>query len=199
MPDQPSDCKVTVVIPCRHNTKPFQTMASLQKQNIGAFNVLIVDDKNNGASWARNEGFKHVKTEFVLFSDDDIDWEPNAFSILLKTLEDHPEASYSYGAYLMNGGIFCNRPFDPEALKKNNYISTMSLIRSDHFVGFDETLLRLQDWDLWLTMLLQYNRIGVYCGKIIYSTYLNPNGISGYNSVINYKKAERIVMDKHGI
>ena len=192
--------EITVVIPCRHGTYPTTTLYHLSRQTIDQedFKVIIIDDENKGACWARNKGFTYVDTEFVLFSDDDIEWKTFALQLMRDWLNEIEEASYCYGAYRMNGGIYCNREFDPKALRRNNYISTMSLIRTRDFPGFDESLLRLQDWDLWLTML-ESNKIGVYCESIIYETYLNPNGISGCNSVINYKEAEEIVLKKHNL
>ena len=157
---------------------------------------MIVKDQNRGANWARNEGFKQVDTEFVLFSDNDINWRENGISSLLEALESHPEASYSYGAYQMDGEIYCDREFDPIALTETNYISTMSLIRTKDFPGFDENIKRFQDWDLWLTMLAD-GKYGVYCDEIIFDTekkkgisYMNPEPI---------EEAYKAIRDKHGI
>lgn len=194
--------KISVVIPCRAGSYPKTTLYSLSKQTIDPkdFTVTIIfDEHQRGANWARNKGFESVLTEFVLFSDDDIEWKPYALELLRDTLVAFPEASYSYGAYRMNGGVYCRKAFNAAALKRNNYISTMSLIRTEHFPGFDESLKRLQDWDLWLTMLLQYGRVGIYCKSVIYDTVLDPYGISGVRSVINYKEAKSIVCTKHNI
>jgi len=69
------------------------------------------------------------------------------------------------------------------------------LIRSDDFPCFDENIRRLQDWDLWLTMLEKGN-IGTYCGKRIFVTYVR-NGIS-FGNKLSYKVAKNIVLRKHG-
>lgn len=188
---------ITVVIPCRSSEDDSVTQASLKKQSIQGFKVVTVVDKDQkGANWARNQGFRKVKTEYVLFSDNDIDWRPEALEIMLETLESHPDASYAYGAYEIGENIQCNKPFDPERLKQANYISTMSLIRTKDFPGFDETIKRLQDWDLWLTMLEQ-GKMGVYCGAVLFSTKVR-NGIT-HNGFTSWEEANTIVKNKHNL
>jgi len=181
--------KLTIIIPLRETDTAERTLNSLAKQTFQDFKIVQVKDKGKGAPYARNKGFKQVDTEFVLFSDNDIDWLPNALENLLETIDG---VSYSYGAYTLEGGTLCNKEFDGESLKTANYISTMSLIRTKDFPGFDESLKRLQDWDLWLTMLSQ-GKIGKYCGKKIFST--TPSGISVSKG---YAEAKNIVQKKHG-
>lgn len=167
--------KVSIVIPHRKDSDCKITLDSLQKQTFTDFKVIMSPDTDGkGANWARNEGFKRVDTEFVLFSDDDINWHPDALQTLYDTLIDHPEASYSYGAFevTLNGVpqlVEGNQEFSKELLLMKNYITTMSLIRTKDFLGFDENIKRFQDWDLWLHMLM-VGMEGVYCHKILFST-----------------------------
>ena len=165
--------RIPVVIPVRKGGNPDVTIKHLKNQTHKNLDIIIVNDYDkSGAPWARNYGFGMCDTmsdEFVLFSDDDIEWLPDAVENLLKALLKHPEASYSYGSYEMNGQVQCFQEFNPELLKVGNYISTMSLIRVKDFPGFDENLKRLQDWDLWLHMLSQGKK-GVQCGKLIFRT-----------------------------
>ena len=189
--------KLTIVIPLREGSSPETTLRSLARQTFSDFDIVVVQDEKGNANWARNCGFMSVRTPFVLFSDDDIDWYPDALHCLLETLHRNPQASYSYGAYVMDDGrIQCRQEFVPALLRARNYISTMSLLRTEDFLGFDEELQRLQDWDLWLT-LLERGKVGVYCGCIIFATKLRP-GIT-YGGGIDYDVAERIVRNKHGI
>ncbi len=194
--------EITIVIPTRQSTYEFwsdenPTIKSLANQTFKDFEIVIVPDQGKGACWARNEGFKQVKTEFVLFSDDDIKWKSRALETLLKTLKMSPKASYSYGRYLLAGKIWSHEGFDARNLKDHNYISTMSLIRTKDLPEkpFDESIKRLQDWDLWLTLLEQGKR-GVYCEDLIFETDLK-DGIShnGYN----YLDAILTVRKKHNL
>ncbi len=156
---------------------------------------IVVPDKGKGANWARNQGFKRVSTEYVLFSDNDIKWRENAILSLLKALEEHPEASYSYGAYKMGDQIYCDQEFDEDLLYLTNYISTMSLVRTKDFPGFDEKIERFQDWDVWLTML-EDGKKGVYCGEVIFDTDVREGiTLNGPDLV----KSFNVIREKHNL
>ena len=166
------------------------TLESLPK----GIKIIQVKDKGKGANFARNQGFKQVKTEFVLFSDNDIKWRETGIQSLLDALQEEDNASYSYGGYKMGNLVQCNLEFRADRLQMFNYISTMSLIRTKDFSGFDEDIERLQDWDLWLTMLDE-GKSGVYCGEIIFETK-KKDGIS-YNGKIDLETAVNIIKAKH--
>lgn len=182
--------QITVVIPLRETDKATTTLKSLPK----GIKTIQVKDKGKGANWARNEGFKQVDTEFVLFSDNDIKWRETGIQSLLDALQDDDDASYSYGAYTMAGQTLCNQEFNEFQLLDHNYISTMSLIRSKDFPGFDESLERFQDWDLWLTMLGE-GHVGTYCGEVIFDTELK-DGISK-NGNMSLVEGINIIKAKH--
>lgn len=185
--------RITVVIPNKKSQTPEITLNSLPPE----VKVVVVNDEDcRGSNWARNDGFKQVNTEFVLFSDNDINWHPGAIHNLLDALESHPECSYSYGAYRMGDDLFCWQPFDANELRQYNYISTMSLIRTKDFPGFDENIKRFQDWDLWLTMLEQ-GKIGVNCGEEIFDTEVR-DGIT-FGGSVGIAEALMAIKIKHKI
>lgn len=187
--------EITVVIINREDENPYTTLSSLSLQTI-PFQVVVVFDQNKGANFARNVGAEKVRSEFVIFSDNDIEWEKDALENLFMSLHEEPSASYSYGSYEMEGIIYCDQPFNIPLLKKKNYISTMSLLRSKDFISFDEKIERLQDWDLWL-MLLSQKKTGIYCGKKIFSTKKRL-GITFGNDV-SWERAREIVIRKHDL
>lgn len=166
---------LTIVIPHRKGSDCRVTLDSLAFQTFKDFKIIMSEDiYDKGANWARNAGFKHVNSKYVLFSDDDINWFPQAIQDLIEALENNPSASYSYGSYhvtvdgvpvLLESG----QRFNANELIEHNYISTMSVIRSKDFLGFDEQIQRFQDWDLWLAML-RAGMEGVSCGKTIFTT-----------------------------
>lgn len=187
---------ITIVVPTRSSNPDVDTTVwSLLKQSYKDFKIVIVPDQGKGANWARNEGFKSVDTEFVLFSDDDISWMDKGLEWLVKALEENSGASYSYGSWTDQRGELSFEEFDAEELKKRNYISTMSLIRTKDFPLFDENIKRLQDWDVWLT-LLEKGKIGVQCGKRIFKT-VTGGGITE-DGTKGYEEAKHIIMKKHG-
>lgn len=119
--------------------------------------VRFIRQPHSGAPTARNRGFRESCGEFVLFSDADIVWKFNALEKMVRELEAHPEASYVYPSFYWGKKLFQAVPFSAEKLRQMNYIHTSALIRREHFPanGFDESLKKFQDWDLWLTMLEQ--------------------------------------------
>lgn len=193
--------RLTIVIPCRAAEEATITLDSLEKQTYQNFKIVVVKDvEGKGAPWARNEGFKKVDTEFVLFSDNDIEWKPNAIEKMIKVLDKFSKPSFVYGRYKLGANVWCHQPWWPELLKRHNYISTMSIWRTKDFPGFDESLIRLQDWDVYLTAMEQGKR-GIYCEDLIFETKIKP-GITfdkDLNTDKSYVEAERIVKQKHGI
>jgi hypothetical protein len=78
------------------------------------------------------------------------------------------------------GKVRCDSPWSARRLrdfKRGNIVSTMSLVRKRDFPGFDESIRRLQDWDVWLTMLSQGKK-GVHCGSVIFETITKQGGIT---------------------
>lgn len=188
---------IAVVIPCRAGDIPTPALETLDRQALRPNAVIVIPDDGHGANWARNRGLELcAKFEFVLFSDADIRWEPDALLNLYRTLYEHPEAAYSFGTYLLDGVAWCHRPFDATILKKINIVSTMSLVRREQFCGFDEAISRFQDWDAWLTMLEQ-GKVGVHCGSLIFTT-TKRDGIT-FNGGLTPAQAAEIVKGKHGL
>lgn len=185
---------ISVVIPVREGGNPYTTLASLAGQIAGC-EVIVSWDHGHGANWARNRGAERARGEFLLFSDDDIEWLPGSLECLLATLR-VTRASYAYGCYEMGGKIQCDVPFDASRLRRANFISTMTLIRRDAFHGFDESIHRLQDWDFWLECL-RLRKIGAYCGKLIFTTKARE-GITS-KGMEDYARARRVVSRKHGL
>lgn len=189
---------ITVVIPVGFGRNYEITLDSLIRQTWQDFEVVPVHGKpGENANVLRNRGFQQVNTPYVLFSDDDINWERNALETMIKMLERNTEASYCYGYYEFeeDGYRQCNVEFDADRLRKLNYISTMSLIKTKDFPGFDESITRLQDWSLWLTMLEQ-GKTGVYCGKRVFTTK-RGEGITFGGKGLTWQEAVDVIKLKH--
>lgn len=116
-------------------------------------NFKYISQENQGSNPARNRGAQEAKGEYIIFCDADVVMQPEMLEIMLKTLEAHPEASFAYSAFMWGRKLFPLWAYDEQKLKEMPYIHTTSLIRRAHFPGFDNKVKRLQDWDLWLTML----------------------------------------------
>lgn len=227
---------ISIIIPVYNHTEHLpEVLLSLQKQTFSHIEIIVVDDgsdnpiarvesplpivwlrqEHQGAPAARNFGFRYSKGNFVLFLDADVICAPDMIEKLYLALEKNTEASYAYCDYYYGVKRMVPGVFDEVRLKKNNYIPTMSLIRRTDFCGFDESLKRFQDWDLWLTMLKQ-NKTGLYVPGFLWRAFPSKSGMSSWlpsfayrfpfrylpffsMRVKSYESAKRIVEQKHGL
>lgn len=63
-------------------------------------NIILVKQKNQGASVARNKGLELAKGEYIMFNDSDDRWLPEKVTIQMEFMKKHPEiflAGYCYG------------------------------------------------------------------------------------------------------
>jgi hypothetical protein len=65
-----------------------------------------------------------------------------------------------------------------------------------HEFAWDESLRRLEDWDLWLTLAGKGLK-GVQVGRVLFQTQIRP-GISWQNP-LTHAQAEVLVRGNHGI
>jgi glycosyltransferase involved in cell wall biosynthesis len=216
-----------------------KTLMSIERQNFQYYEVIIVNDgskdgvekiftdyykklvannhylfinqTNRGAPAARNRGWQEARGEYLFFCDADATLRPEALQTLLAYLEVNPGISFAYSSFKWGRKLFKLGDYDPDKLQKMPYIHTMSLIRRADFptVGWDENIKKLQDWDLWLTMLEQ-GKIGLWVPQVLFT--IKPGGtISSWlpafaykllpflPSVKKYKRALKIVKEKHGL
>jgi len=124
------------------------------------------------ASYNRMKCYNRTKQQYpdhsfkyVIFIDRDILWVyEKALNEMLTTLENSgPEIAFSYCSFKYIGDIqhsFYADEFNLRRLLQNgNYISTMSMIKISAFNqigGFDVSLKRFQDWDLWIRFGLNF-------------------------------------------
>ncbi|MFA5134669.1 MAG: glycosyltransferase family A protein [Patescibacteria group bacterium] len=142
--------------------------------------LTILNQENKGAPAARNAGFKISKGIYILFCDSDVHLHTDMVERMVETLESNPDASYCYSSFKFGPHTFDLFPFDPERLRKENYISTMSMIRREAFLGFDEEISRFQDWDLWKRML-DRGMHGIWYPGRLFEAPLTGTGISKFS------------------
>ena len=172
---------------------------------------MILRQKNQGAPAARNRGFKEAKGDYLLFCDADAVLDHRALALMLQTLESQPEASYVYSSFMWGHKLFKLGPFDAAKLQQGPYIHTMSLIRRQDFpaAGWDINIKKLQDWDLWLTML-ESGHQGYFIDQVLFKVKTGGH-ISSWlpaaaykllpflSNVKKYKEAVSIVKAKHNL
>lgn len=216
---------ISVIIPVYNHAKELaQCIASLKNQTYQSIEIIVVDDgsvipvicdqdvtvirqENKGAPSARNRGFDASFGSYVLFADADIVFKPFALEKMVEALKTNHDTAYSYCSFKFGFKKFLCGAFDREKLKRGNFIHTTSLIRRDFFPGFDESLKRFQDWDLWLTMLEQGN-LGTFIPEILFYVKPRRGGISQWlpsfayrfkwlAAVRHHDLAKKIVLAKH--
>jgi glycosyltransferase involved in cell wall biosynthesis len=168
--------------------------------------VKIITQENSGAPIARNRGAEVATGEYVLFCDADIVLAPRAIEIMQETLDQNSKSGYAYSSFRFGGKLFSLWPFDADGLKQMPYIHTTSLIRRELFPGFDVSLKRFQDWDLWLTLLGQGHE-GVWIDQILFTVKSGGTmslwlpswayRIPWLPAVKKYNSAMQIIKQKH--
>lgn len=135
----------------------------------------IKHEQNRGACAARNTGVKYAKGEYIAFQDSDDEWMPDKLEKQMDCLEkDKAEICISR---FLSRDVDSHReevhPFgevrlDEEHFLERSYISTQVLFGYKYcFLDekFDESLPRLQDWELSLRLIRKY-RI-TFCDSIL--------------------------------
>lgn len=170
--------EISVIIPTfQHGATLKACIESLLSQTVAPKEIIVVDDgstdqtkeivsafssvvsyqyqTNQGAPSARNFGAKLATGDFLIFCDADVIASPRMLERMFDALNQFPDASYAYSGFRWGTRVFSVQTFNPDLLRKRNFIHTTSLIRRQVFPGFDPGLKRFQDWDLWLTLLEQ--------------------------------------------
>jgi glycosyltransferase involved in cell wall biosynthesis len=119
-------------------------------------------DENRGAAGARNVGIERSSGPFIAFLDDDDEWLPTKLECQVPTLAGEPESvgAVECGYEMYDGDRLAFRyvPLPkPEltttVLERPTLQASTLLMRRTVFetIGlFDPTLLRIEDWELWL-------------------------------------------------
>ncbi|MDP2708471.1 MAG: glycosyltransferase family A protein [bacterium] len=180
-------------------------------KKIFGYKLICADQPNAGAAAARNKGAGLAKGEYLIFCDADITMRPEMLEAMLKALNDYPEAAFCYSSFFWGKKKFKLWPYDAEKLNQLPYINIASLIRRKYFPGFDETLKRFQDWDLWLTIAGRGHG-GIWLNKTLYK--INTGGsqtmsdwlpslsykiLPFLSAVKKYNAAKEIIRKKHNL
>lgn len=192
-------------------------MPELIQQIVGTCSrpVQLIRQANQGAPAARNLGFAHTTASLVIFVDDDAVLQPSMLQTMYETLQQHPQASFCYSSFFLGKKLMKYIPFATHTLRHYNYIHTTSLMHRDAFIGFDESLKKFQDWDLWLSIIAQGGS-GIGVDQPLF-TIIKPHGtmsvwlpafvyrlpwpLFGYTPkpVARYQQAQMIIAQKHGL
>ena len=232
---------ISVIIPCYNHTKDLKkSLQTLRNQSQKPTEIIIVDDgsepaltkhdltsaaadlpvsivrqDNAGAPAARNTGYSHATGEYVIFWDADLLAAPTMLEDMYKELQRHADGSFVYSDYYFGKRKMKARTFSLEALQKQNYIHSSSLVRAKDVIEWDESLKKFQDWDFWLT-LAEQGKKGYYLAKPLFTLIPHKRGISSWlpsfayrspwkylpgvaTKVQKYKQAKKCIIKKHAL
>ena len=170
--------------------------------------VKIFSQKNMGAPVARNFGFAQSQGDYVIFCDSDVVMKPVLLEKMHQTLEKNKDKAYAYSSFKFGWKTFKIWPYDLNKLKLGPYIPTTSLIRRNYFPGFDESLKKFQDWDLWLT-ISEKGGEGIWLSEVLFCAKTGGTmsrwlpkffyKLSWLKFVKKYNQAKTIIQKKHNL
>jgi len=167
----------------------------------------VINQKNQGSNPARNRGADEARGDYIIFWDADVIAKPEMLAKMVDALEKNTQASYAYSSFIYGWKKFKLWPFNEDKMRAMPYIHSTSLIRREHFPGWDEKIKRLQDWDLWLTMLAE-GHSGMWIPEYLFTVLTKSGTISQWipkifyklpwlKGVKKYKEAVSIIKKKH--
>ena len=143
--------------------------------------IRYIFHNNKGLAGARNTGIKEAKGEFLVFLDADDVILPGKLEVQKKYLLANPDVDivYSHSQWFIEDDLDNTRPVNfpvyegdiTRELIYGNFMHVNSImVRRSKVLEvelFDEDLRELEDWDLWLRMVLSGSKVGFTPG--IYS------------------------------
>lgn len=149
----------------------------------------IRNNKNQGANACRNEGAAHARGEFLVFFDSDNIMLPEYLRRHLEALEGSENTfCYCYARIIdgINLKIFPPKIYNHNELVNNiiynNVIDMNSvMIKKQCFVncgGFNPDMPRLQDWELFLNLLVRRGEPSVGIPEVLCESYIQDDSIS---------------------
>lgn len=161
----------------------------------------IKQSTNKGACAARNAGINATQTKYIAFLDSDDEWLPEKIQTQLEFMRENQADVVFCSVYRIEKGgaiVYPNRIYDGDIHRKlleGNFISTgMLLGRTECFLeGFDDTLPRLQDWDIMIRISAKY--IVKHCPVPLANYYIQADSISFNHQKL--KIASTIIFEKY--
>jgi len=165
--------------------------------------VRLIAQQNHGLAAARNAGLASLATTYVVFLDADDRLAPIAVETGLACFGRAPDCGFVYGAhrYIDADGTPIGERFEPPGddpyvrLLGGNFIAMHGTVmyRRDRLVetgGFDDSLRRCEDYDVYLRMARRYPVAG-------YSDVVAEYRLHGSNMSADHRAMLRSALDVH--
>ena len=169
----------------------------------------ILNEKRGGANYSRNAGIKASNSDFIAFQDSDAIWLPEKLEKQMKAFE---ALSKDYGVvytafwkiksnykktYVPSKNIPNRNGYIFTSLLKENLVDTPSAViqkRCLEEIGlFDESLPRLQDWELFIRIAKKYKFKLI--DEALFNSYYPKDSIGRNKSA--YIEAKKKIINKH--
>ncbi len=159
--------------------------------------VSLIEQENRGVSMARNAGLERARGEYVVFLDSDDLLAESYVEEALGVLGVDERCGFVYTQMELFGAdkeTTSYPEFDPEPLKRGNYVHVSSLVRTElaRKAGFDPAFADgWEDWDFFLSIV----ELG-YRGKLLDKPllrYRKHPGESRVTGVEDRKKRRRML------
>lgn len=200
-----SSLPVSIVVPHKSSRLVFFAQACLPNLVRNAPSEIIVLPDDRGPSAKRNAGGKAASSEFLLFVDDDVVLKGGALEYMVAALRANPGAAWAYSDYdhvvhpgvqfTVPSGRWTAGPWDAARLRREPFVSTMSLLRRQHFPGVDEQLPRYDMWDMWLTVAARGGQ-GLYLPEVLFESHHIDAGVT---MTVPPDQALARIKEKHGL
>lgn len=175
-------------------------------------NVRFETIEHAGAPAARNKGAELAKGDYFTFLDPDVYLYPETLRLWATEFEAKPDKDVVWGMYDIDfdgQARTIGMPImDPQgnvdywSFRFSNYCSGANPVRREAYVGWDETVKSLQDWDMWTRMLKKDNWEGKKFSFINRSFFIteppHEGGLSD-DSHKNWLERLNYVKEKNGI
>lgn len=140
-------------------------------ENIKDPRLKLISQPNQGPSIARNTGMSHAQGNYIAFMDADDLWEPTKLAKQVQVLDEDPKVGlvYTWVSYIDSQGNLTGR------IRKHNVngmvlptliqynlidCGSVAVVRREcfeKFGGFDQSVVPIEDWDMWLRIASQYS------------------------------------------
>lgn len=169
---------------------------------------FIKHSHNKGANAARNTGIREASGDYIAFQDSDDEWMPGKLAKQIEVFKHAPaDTGVVYTAfwriegneknYTPSRDVLMTDGYLFEELLKRNFITTQSiLLKKACFeeVGlFDETMPRLQDWELLLRLSKRYPFF--FIDEPLVNVYHTSGSITSNQEALT--KALELLLEKH--
>jgi len=159
--------------------------------------IVYIKQENKRAAGARNNAIRQAKGEFLAFLDSDDSWTPVHLANQMELFEKDPSLDFVYSNSLLTGipgreEEFMTRcpsngdaTFEALITERCQVAISTVVARKTSIVkagGFDETLLRCDDYDMWVRTCFHGAKIGYRREVQAYMAIGRPGSLSQHRS-----------------